>query len=141
MRTVINDRSRDEQIGKWVGEKVEPKWADGDIAIGSEKDGALVAGVLMNSWNGANIHAHLRCDSPYGMTREFLREVFRTVFNQLGAQRMTAACCSANKRILVVLSKMGFTCEAILKNFLPDGHLVVMVMWPENCKYLENQNG
>ena len=141
MRTVINDRSRDEQIGKWVGEKVEPKWADGDIAIGSEKDGALVAGVLMNSWNGANIHAHLRCDSPYGMTREFLREVFYTVFGKLGARRMTAACHSANKRILVVLSKMGFTCEAILKNFMPDGHLVVMVMWPENCKYLEKSHG
>jgi len=139
MRTVINDRARDAEIGQWVAAKAGTKYEAGNIGIGVEKDGTLVAGVLLNEFNGPNVFAHLRVDNPFGMTRDFLREVFHYAFNVVKAKRMTAPCEQSSVGRLLV--KMGFTCEAILKDFCRSGHLYFMVMWPNNCKYLENHHG
>jgi RimJ/RimL family protein N-acetyltransferase len=138
VRTVIFDAAR---VGPWVAEKVDPDYKDGDLAVGVEHDGVLVAGVLLNDFNGSNIHAHLRVDNPFGMNHDFLKEVFALVFEKMGARRMTAACDGTNERILLLLIKMGFSCEAILVDFLPAGALYVMVMWPEKCRYLEKKHG
>lgn len=137
MRKFINDRERDEEIGKWVGEKTEAKWAEDDLAIGVERDGVLVAGALFNEFNGSNICVHLRCDTPYGLTREFLREGFHLAFKDVQARRLTAPVVQGTRRSLEILMKMGFKCEAILKDYCNSGHLYIMVMWNGNCKYLE----
>lgn len=141
MRSVVNNPIFDRQIGQWVSEKVEPQWQPGDRCVGVYQDGRLTAGVLFNEWNGSNVHVHLRADTRYSMTRGFLRELFTWAFKVLGARRVTAVCDGANKRILQVTSKMGFICEAILKDFIPTGNLYVMVMWPQNCRYLEKNHG
>lgn len=138
MREVINDRSRDEEIGKWVAAKVDPDWQEDDLAVGVERDGVLVAGALLNEFNGSNICAHLRCDTPYGLTREFLTTVFDLAFHDVQARRLTAPVVQNTPGIFEVLLKMGFKCEAILKDYCNRGHLYMMVMWPADCKYLEN---
>ena len=141
MRTVINDRSRDEEIGRWVAEKVEPDWHEDNLCVAVEKDGALTAGVMFNDFNGSNIHAHLRADTPYSLTIGFLKEAFELAFKDVQARRVTAPVLQFTPHILPVLAKMGFKCEANLKDYCTRGHLYLMVMWPDNCKYLEKHHG
>lgn len=141
MRTLVDDRARDKEIGQWVCEKIDAVWEDGNHCLAVEKFGEFYAGVMFNEWNGSNISAHLRVDHPYGLTRELLQACFGWAFNVRGAKRVTAPCGSNNSRVLQLLKKMGFKCEAILENFCVNEHYVVMVMWPQNCKFLENSNG
>jgi len=141
MRTIINDRARDEEVCRWVSEKVETAYEAGNQGIAVELDGRLVAGVLLNDFNGENVFAHLRVDTPIGMTRPFLNEVFDYVFHRIGAKRMTAPCVQTSQKAMWLLLRMGFQCEAILRDFCKSGHLYFMVMWPDKCKYLENNHG
>jgi RimJ/RimL family protein N-acetyltransferase len=139
VRTVINERARDEEIGKWVAEATGVDYVPGNIGIAVEKDGVLVAGVLLNEFNGPNVFAHLRVDNPFGMNKAFLREVFDYAFNIVEAKRVTAPC--EQSKVGRLLAKMGFRCEAVLKDFCQKGHLYLMVMWAENCRYLEKNHG
>jgi len=141
VKTVINDRSRDEEVGTWVAQAIDVNYSPGDWAVGVECDGELVAGALLNSYNGSNIHGHLRVAAPYGMTGSFLHDVFELAFVTLGARRLTAPCAGDNVRVLTVLLKMGFICEAVLRDFLVKDDMYLMVMRPEHCKYLEKRHG
>jgi hypothetical protein len=52
-----------ERIGPWVSEKTGGRWSPGrGTAIGLEKDGELVAGVLYDDFNGANVLMHVASD-------------------------------------------------------------------------------
>jgi RimJ/RimL family protein N-acetyltransferase len=141
MKVLINDRAMDKPLGKWVCEKVDPEWHDGNISVGVLRDGRPVAAVMFSDFNGANVHAHLRCEDAYGMSRSFICAVFNTAFRGIRAQRVTAACAASNSRIVTVLKKMGFQMEAVLREFLPDGDIYIFVMRPDHCRYLEVHHG
>jgi hypothetical protein len=55
-------------------------------AMGIERDGAIVAGVIFHCFEGPNVHVTV---AGKGWTRRFLEAVGRYVFEQLGCLRMT----------------------------------------------------
>lgn len=56
-------------------------------AMGLERDGEIVAGVVFNHFEGADVHVTL---AGSGWNRTFLKAVGGYVFDQLGCERMTA---------------------------------------------------
>jgi RimJ/RimL family protein N-acetyltransferase len=136
MRNLIDDRSRDREIGEWISQKIEDDYQDGDICFAVERDGELIAGVFFTNWNGSNLNMHLRCDDKNAMNYPFLRRIYEWGFVDVGANRITGIVVESNTKSIKAAEKMGFIREATLVNFLPKDSVVFMVMFPENCKYL-----
>lgn len=63
-------------VGPWVSKKTGGTWSEGrGTAIGKIKDGKLIAGVLYEDWNGANVICHIAGDSGWAC-RMYLGLIF-----------------------------------------------------------------
>ena len=142
-RLLIRTPERDKEIGMWIAEKVSVDYVEGNVCFGVEQDGKLIGGAMFNDYNGSNICLHQRMDTPYGMTKQLLHAVFTYAFVFLGARRVTGVVLGANQRAIDLNRKLGFVVEGVMKRYFPgdDGDVVHMVMWPENCRFLEKKYG
>lgn len=123
-------------VGPWVCEKAGGTWQPNrGTAIGLLKDGQLVAGVLYEDWNGANLMCHIRGENGWA-NREFLRLMFDYPFNQVKAKRLTAPIQSTNKVAIKFVQKLGFSLECVLSQATPDGDMHLYRLFREECKYL-----
>ena len=136
-RLVIGENAR---VGEWVADRVQ-QWASwGDFsAIGLEKDGEIVAGVVMNDFNGANASVHVAGTGKHWLNRDFLFACFDWWFNQLKLKRITGYVSSDNEAALQFDKALGFKEEFVMKDAHPDGDIIVMVMRREDCRWLERK--
>lgn len=108
-------------------------------AIGLERDGKLIAGVLYEGFNHHNVWMHVAAE-PGGkwMTRPYLRYCFEYPFNELGVDRVSGFVEARNERARRFDEHLGFKQEAILSGAASDGgDVIVYVMRREDCRYLE----
>lgn len=85
-------------------------------AMGLERDGEIVAGVLFNHFEGADIHVGI---VGTGWTREFIRAVGQYVFGQLGCERMTAI--TADPEVARYAVRLGGKVEGCLRSHFGPG--------------------
>jgi len=132
---IVTDAQR---IGPWVCERAGGTWVSGrGSAIGIEKDGELVAGVLFEDFNHANVLMHVAGKGKYWLNREFLWFSFYYPFEQLRVKRITVVIPSSNKESLRFAKHLGFVPEATLEDAHPDGNLEILVMRRNQCRWLE----
>ena len=128
-------------VGPWVCERAGGTWVKGrGTAIGKLKDDKLIAGVLYEDYNGPNIICHIAFE-PHSLSREFLGLIYQYPFIQLGVKRITGLVAAGNKKALDLDLSMGFEVEAKLKDATPSGDMYVLVMWKENCRFLDDKYG
>lgn len=127
-----------ERIGPWVCERAGGQWMPGrGTAIGLERDGELVAGVLYEDFNGANVVMHVASDGTrQWLNLEYLHKCFEYPFAQLGCARVTGIVPSANEAALHFDMRLGFEVEARLEGAHPDGDLIVLRMKREECRWI-----
>ena len=128
-------------IGPWVAEKTGGTWCYGrGSGLGKIKDGRLVAGVLYEDYNGANVVCHIRGE-PGWADRRFLGIIFDYPFNQLNVKRITVPVNSTNKESIKLVTHMGFTLESGLAQATPDGDLLLFCLFKKDCKYIRGKYG
>lgn len=128
-----------ERVGPWVCERAGGTWVKGrGTAIGRLVDGELVAGVLYEDWNGAQVVCHIAGEGNWA-TRHYLAVIFDYPFNVIGAKRITVPVSSKNARCIALVSQMGFTIEARLSQATPDADLLLFVMFKESCRFLRGR--
>ena len=131
-----------DRIGPWVCERAGGTWVKGrGTAIGLEdgSSGELLAGVLYDDWNGANVNMHVAAvPGRKWLNREFLRVCFDYPFNQLHVKRVTGLVASVNLDAMRFDLHLGFKLEATLKDAHPEGDMNILVMRREDCRWLEN---
>jgi RimJ/RimL family protein N-acetyltransferase len=129
-----------ERIGPWVCERAGGQWLPGrGTAIGLERDGELVAGVLYEDYNGANVVMHVASDGTgQWLTAEYLRTCFEYPFGQLGCKHVTGIVPSNNDKALTFDRRLGFEVEAVLAGAHPDGDLIVLHMKREKCRWIRS---
>lgn len=128
-------------IGPWVAEKTGGTWCYGrGSGLGKIKDGKLVAGVLYEDYNGANVVCHIRGE-PGWADRRFLGIIFDYPFNQLNVKRITVPVNSTNKESIKLVRHMGFTLESGLAQATPDGDLLLFCLFKKDCKYIRGKYG
>ena len=128
-------------IGPWVAEKTGGTWCYGrGSGLGKIKDGRLVAGVLYEDYNGANVVCHIRGE-PGWADRRFLGIIFDYPFNQLNVKRITVPVNSTNKESIKLVRHMGFTLESGLAQATPDGDLLLFCLFKKDCKYIRGKYG
>lgn len=131
----------DDIIGPWVASKTGGTWCKGrSSSIGKIVDGKIVAGVLYEDFNGANIMCHIAGEGAWAC-RKYLNIIFDYPFNQLKVKRITVPVASTNAKSIGLVEKMGFIIDAKLAQATPDGDLLVYRLFRDECKYIKGNYG
>lgn len=136
-RIIDNDPMR---VGKWVCERAGGNFTGG-TAIGLEKDGDLVAGVIYEVYNGASVFMHVAGTGKYWMNREFLWFAFYYPFNQLKVNKVLGVVGGGMENVLDFDQHLGFVIEHRIKDAHPTGDMVILSMTRAQCRFLEPRYG
>jgi hypothetical protein len=129
-----------ERIGDWVAEQVGQTGSWGDFyAMGVERDGALVAGVVFNNYNGRNATAHMAVAKITRLLPLLLAHAAQYAFVHCNLERITALVDTDNKKALRFDSKIGWEEEFLMQRAGQVADLQVFVMWRESCPWLKRE--
>jgi RimJ/RimL family protein N-acetyltransferase len=133
---ITTDKDR---VGPWVCERTgglyEPSTSS---AIGIERDGKLVGGVLFDMFNGRSICMHVASDGTgHWLTREFLTTCFSYPFLQLGVEVIIGLVDSTNEAALRFDKALGFKVEHTIENAGKTGNLVLLSLAKANCRWID----
>ncbi len=128
-----------EPIWRLVHESTGVALSSSMRALGLERDGQLVAGVLYEGWNKSNVWMHVAILPGHTFTRRFVHTAFEYPFGQVGVNRATAWVDVSNRESTALVRRIGFEHEALLKGAANDGGDVVLwVMRKERCRWLRH---
>lgn len=107
----------DERVARFVSERLGFGLCPPYAAIGIERKGEIVAGVLLNHFEGADVHATVVGE---GWTKGLLRAVGSYVFDQLGCERITAV--TRCEDVAKIGKRLGGQVEGRLRSHFGAGH-------------------
>jgi L-amino acid N-acyltransferase YncA len=114
-------------------------FAEGSQAIGLERDGQIIAGVIYENWNKASIVCHIAIEGR--MTKGYLKAIFDYPFKFCKVKKIIVPVSSTHAKSLKLVTKMGFVEEARVKDAVPDGDIIFLTLARENCRFLGVENG
>lgn len=129
----------DERVGLWVRKRIPtaPCWNGFYRAIGQERDGQLIVGVVYTDASPANVSAHIAAvTGSKWATPEFLRLIFGYPFNQLKVRRITCYVEDMNHRSYQLAEYLGFVRESVMERALVNGDMYVYRLFREDCKWI-----
>lgn len=130
--------SKPEIVGPWVAKKIFGPW-NGSPAIGLQRMGEMVAGVIYENWNRRSITCHIAVEGL--MTPTYLAAIFHYPFVHLGCEKIICPVSEGNKESIRLVTKMGFTREATLGDAHPDGDLYLYTMKSADCRFTGERYG
>lgn len=134
--------ANDERVGQWVQARL-PRLHLGQspyTAIGLVgPTGHLLAGVVYDNYVRVSIDMHVAAvPGKRWMTRQFLGEVFRYPFLQLGVRRVNGKVAADNAAAINFDTRLGFQLEGRIRHALDDGvDLLIFGMLREECRWLK----
>lgn len=133
---IVSDPPR---VWEFVRQYAKVQYVHGMKALGLEKDGELVAGVLYEGFTGNNVWMHVGAiPGRAWLIRRYLRYTFQYPFDELGVRRITGYVEASNEEARRFNEHLGFRPEAVLKGAASDGGDVILyVMWREDCRYVD----
>lgn len=137
MKRVITHQ--DKLVGPWVCSRAGGTYTEG-ATLGLEKDGALIAGVIVDGWNGASARMHVAGEGNW-LNREFLFACFDYVFRQLDLNVVIGTVASDNAKALRFDKHLGFREVTRIPKGHPKGDLVILTMRKEDCRFLRKVHG
>lgn len=112
----------DERVARFVSEKIGFALCPPYSAMGIERDGEVVAGVLFNQFEGADVHFTA---AGKGWPRSFYRAVGKYVFGTLGCERMTAT--TRHEHVAKLAERLGGKREGVLRSHFGPGEDAIIV--------------
>jgi hypothetical protein len=126
-------------VGPWVFSRIGKTWGpEGREAIGVIEDGEVKAGLVFEDYSGRSIVSHIAISSPHTPIRELLAVCAGYAYNQLKVHKVLAPVSSDNRRSINFVMKLGFEPEAIIKDAMPNGDLLVFSMSRSRCGFIPN---
>jgi RimJ/RimL family protein N-acetyltransferase len=138
MAQLVFDQS--DRVGEWVAERVDQRGSWGDFyAMGVEQDGQIVAGVVINNYNGANATCHIAIDKRTKLLVKLFYHVCDYAFNHAKLKRLTGMVPTNEPHIIAFDKHLGFEEEFVMKDGAPGADMMVLVMRPETCRWLRKE--
>ncbi len=106
----------DERVARFVSEMVGHAFVPPFTCMGIEKDGQVIAGVIYNVFEGADVHVTI---AGRGWTRGFLSDVGAYVFGALKCERITVQTEQA--KIVRIAERLGGQVEGLKRNHFGRG--------------------
>jgi len=132
-RFIFDDKER---VGDWVAQQVGQlsSWG-GYYAMGAEKNGELVAGIVFNNMTDSSATCHIAVSKPTKIFSELLDHGFVYAFKTCGLLRLTGMVEASNEKALRLDKHIGFVEEAVMEKAGTGGQdIIVLVLWPENYR-------
>ena len=122
-------------MGEWVAARAGGKYqADAAQAIGLEKDGKLIAGVIYERYNGESLWVHVAIEGR--LTPAYLKAIFHYPFVVCDVSKVIGTVTSDNVKARKFDENLGFTEEARIRNAAPDGDIIIYTMTRDNCRFI-----
>ena len=128
------------KVGQWVATQIDGGYfAERSEAIGLERDGELIAGVIYENWNHRSIVCHIAFLGR--LTTAYLAAVFHYPFEVCDVEKIIAPIRGDNHRAMALVQNMGFLEEARITDATPTGDLVFFTLTREKCRFLGGRYG
>lgn len=130
---VFDDKER---VGGWVAKNVGQlsPWG-GYYAMGAERRGELVAGVVFNNFTDSSATVHIAVSTPTKLLLELLDHAFIYAFQTCKLRRLTGLVEVQNAKALKLDKHIGFIEEGVMRQAGTGGQdIIVLVLWPENYR-------
>lgn len=101
----------DERVPKFVGERVGATIYPPFTAVGIERDGEIIGGVVFNCFTGSDAHVTV---AGTGWTRGFLTALGKYAFWQLGCCRVTVI--TEHQEVVDLAKRLGGKVEGTLRD-------------------------
>lgn len=140
MKTLVTDQK--DVFAAYVARKVDQKSSWGSfyaMGIVDTDKREIVAGVVINNFNGVNATAHIAMEPGVGRT---LLKMFEAVadyaFNQCKLKRLTGMVPASKPDVLKFDLNVGWEEEFVMQDAAFDGGpLHVLKMTPATCRWLK----
>lgn len=124
-----------QEVGYWVASKHGGNYAESTSqAIGLERNGEIVAGVIYENWNRQSIVCHIAIEGA--VTRAFMRAVCGYAFHTCGVHKVIGPIPSSNEKAIQNALRIGFVEESRIKDAAPDGDIIIFTITADRCRYL-----
>lgn len=129
----------DARVSQWVGDQIGITFRDAN-AIGIERAGQIVVGVVYDRFSGNDICMHVAAKPGVLWVRpDAMRRFFAYPFLQLGCNRVTGLVAANNQVSRKFNVRVGFEQEGVLRQGMPDGtDLIVFGMLRGECRWIKN---
>lgn len=106
-------------------------------ALGVEKDGELIAGVVFDGFaSGARCSMHCAGVGKRWLTREFLYICFNYAFNLAKCKVVINTVKASNDESIHFTRHVGFDEACRIKDGAGDDDLVILVLHRDNCRWI-----
>ena len=134
---VLDQQAR---VGAWVAEQVGQGASWGDFfAVGVANEDDIIAGVVINNYNGANATCHIAIARQTKMLVPLLQTVCDYAFNHCKLKRLTGMVPTNEPHIIAFDKHLGFEEEFVMQDGAPGADMQVLVMRPETCRWLPKE--
>lgn len=134
-RLILDDPDR---VAAFVGERIgrpHPWWKK--AAIGIERGGELLAGVVFENWTDRSVEAHIAALPGRRWARpDFFAVCFRYAFLQLDVEIMYAHVRASNIDCCRLVEHLGFREVVILEGAAVRDDLIIYAIRRSECRYL-----
>jgi RimJ/RimL family protein N-acetyltransferase len=107
-----------------------------DHCIARVNKQGLMGGFLFDRYRRRSICIHAAKFHPRWLNRHLLVASFGYVFLQLGVEKVFAQIDGTRPETIRFATGLGFKPEAILRDAVPGGDLVVLSMYLDGCRWL-----
>lgn len=135
MKRVVWDRP--DEVGRWVCDRLGSVFDSATgTAIGQERDGVLVGGVVYDNFRGGSVCMHVAGADKHWISRDFMRAAFGYPFGQLRVAKVLGTVDSTNHAAIDFDLALGFVLEATIEHAGRDGDLLIFSMTRQQCRFL-----
>ena len=133
---IVNGQS----VGDWVAQRIVGGYfAERPQAIGLERDGELIAGVIYENFNHKTIWCHIAIENR--ITPFYLAAIFDYPFNVAMTEKIIVSVSDSNEESKKLVQKMGFTEEARIKDACVGGDMLFFTLSREKCRFIGDRYG
>lgn len=106
----------DNRVAAFVSERLETQFIPPFTCIGIEKDGEIIAGVVLNVFEGPDCHMSA---AGRGWTKGFLADFGNYIFGQLQCERVTAI--TEQPEVVRLAERLGGQVEGLMRSHFGAG--------------------
>lgn len=107
-----------------------------DMCVARIEKGELYGGVVYSAYTGASICIHMAGFKPMWANKDMLWVAFHYPFVQLGVKKIFGQVGVHRPEVLKIDLQMGFKPEAVIKDVYPEGDMMLLSMYKDDCKWL-----
>lgn len=107
-----------------------------DKCVARVEHGELYGGVIFGQYTGSSMAIHMAGFRQNWCNRDMVWVAFHYPFVQLGVTKLFGQVGLHRPEVIKIDLQLGFKQEAIIKDVYPEGDMMLLSMYRDDCKWL-----